>query len=56
MDILKPIPEHLKGTYDVVHVGLVVLVVPQDDPTSVLEAALSLLSEQCRVPALGRLS
>ena len=44
LDILKPIPEDLKGKYDVVHVGLIVLVVERDDPIPVLNNLLALLS------------
>ncbi|RAK95951.1 class I SAM-dependent methyltransferase [Aspergillus ibericus CBS 121593] len=43
LDLLKPIPEALRGQYDIVHVGLVVLVVENDDPTTVLENLLALL-------------
>ena len=44
LDILKPIPESLRGVYDVVHVGLVVLVVENDNPLPLLDNLLSLLS------------
>lgn len=44
LDILKPIPEHLRGVYDVVHVGLVVVVVERDDPLPLLDNLLALLS------------
>ena len=44
IDILKPIPGHLRGQYDIVHVGLVVLVVENDNPKPVLENLRSLLS------------
>ena len=44
IDILKPIPEHLRGKYDVVHVGLIVLVVEKDDPRPILDNLLDLLS------------
>ena len=44
LDILKPIPEILQGKYDVVHVGLVVLVVEKDDPLPLLDNILALLS------------
>ena len=44
LDILKPIPEHLRGTYDVVHLGMLVLVIEKDDPIPLLENVLTLLS------------
>ena len=44
LDILKPIPELLRGKYDIVHIGLVVLVVENDDPVALLDNLLALLS------------
>ena len=44
LDILKPIPEHLRGTYDVVHVKIIVLVVQKDNPLPILDNLLALLS------------
>ena len=44
LDILKPIPEELRVKYDVVHVSLIVVVVENDDPASVLKNLLTLLS------------
>ena len=44
-------PEHLLGKYDIVHVGLVVLVVEYDNPLPVLDNLLSLLSAST-VPSL----
>ncbi len=44
LDILKPVPEFLRGKYDIVHVGLVVLVVEKDDPFPILDNLLALLS------------
>ena len=46
MDIFKPIPDELRGKYDVVHVGLLVFVVDKDDPVPILDNLLALLSEQ----------
>ncbi|KAL8776594.1 MAG: hypothetical protein Q9213_008210 [Squamulea squamosa] len=43
IDIFKPVPEPLCGQYDVVHVGLLVLVVEKGDPLPVLDSLLALL-------------
>ncbi|KAL8774224.1 MAG: hypothetical protein Q9209_000975 [Squamulea sp. 1 TL-2023] len=43
MDIFKPVPEPLCGQYDVVHVGLLVLVVEKGDPLPILDSLLALL-------------
>ncbi|MCJ1353415.1 MAG: hypothetical protein MMC33_003401 [Icmadophila ericetorum] len=43
LDVLKPVPESLQGKYDVVHVGLVVLVVENGDPLPLLDNLLTLL-------------
>lgn len=48
VDILKPIPEELVGKYDVVHVGLIVLVIEKDNPLPVLDNLLALLSTYLR--------
>lgn len=44
LDIHKPIPTQLRGQYDVVHVGLLVLVVEHDDPGPLLDNLMALLS------------
>lgn len=44
LDILKPIPEHLREAFDVVHVGLIVLVVENDDPIPIFDNLLAMLS------------
>lgn len=44
LDIHKPVPEHLRGRYDVVHVGLLVLVVAKDNPTPTVDNLMALLS------------
>ena len=44
LDILKPLPAHLRGEFDIVHVGLLVLVVENDDPLLVLDNLLAMLS------------
>ena len=43
-NVLEAIPEHLLGKYDVVHVGLLILVVGKDDPLAILESLLALLT------------
>ncbi|ATZ51101.1 hypothetical protein BCIN_06g05350 [Botrytis cinerea B05.10] len=43
MDIFKPVPERLKGQYDVVHIGLLCVVIPGGDPRYVLDNVLTLL-------------
>ena len=44
LDILKPVPEELREKYDVVHVGLLVLVVENDNPILTLDNLLAMLS------------
>lgn len=44
LDILSPIPDSLRGKFDIVHVGLVVLVVENDNPSALLENLLTMLS------------
>lgn len=44
LDILAPIPEELVAKYDIVHVGLFVTVVEEDDPLPILDKLLSMLS------------
>ncbi|KAL8722511.1 MAG: hypothetical protein Q9225_001027 [Loekoesia sp. 1 TL-2023] len=55
LDILKPVPDKLRGQYTVVHVGLLVLVVQQDNPLPILENLLTLLST-CLHPPCQSLS
>ncbi|KAF7959350.1 hypothetical protein EAE96_000970 [Botrytis aclada] len=43
MDIFKPVPEGLKGRYDVIHIGLLCVVIPGGDPRYVLDNVLTLL-------------
>ena len=44
LDLLGPIPEELVGKYDIVHVGLIVMVVRNENPTPVLNNLMALLS------------
>lgn len=44
LDIFEPIPEALRGQYDVVHIRLLCLVIPNGDPTPVLDNILTLMS------------
>ena len=44
LDVLKPIPEELKGKYDIVHVRLFLAVVQDDDPTPILRNLMDMLS------------
>ncbi|KAF7894318.1 hypothetical protein EAF00_007832 [Botryotinia globosa] len=43
IDIFKPVPERLRGQYDVVHISLLCVVVPGGDPRHVLDNVLTLL-------------
>ncbi|PQE31078.1 umta methyltransferase family protein [Rutstroemia sp. NJR-2017a WRK4] len=43
LDIFQPIPEALRGWYDVVHIRLLCLVIPNGDPRPVLDNILTLL-------------
>lgn len=45
LDVLKPIPEELKGKYDLVHVRLFLAVVQDDDPTPILRNLVDMLSQ-----------
>lgn len=44
LNALGKMPEELLGRYDIVHIGLVVLLVPGGDPTVLVDNILSLLS------------
>lgn len=48
-DMFKPPPEELVGTFDVVHLRLVTLVIKDNDPSTLLENVAKLLS---KYPAL----
>ena len=47
LDVHEPIPEGLRGKYDVVHVRLFLTVVRNDDPGPILENMLRMLSQSC---------
>ena len=53
LDLLKPLPEHLQENFDVVHVGLLVLVVENGDPLSILDNLLAMLSTYAPVLLSG---
>ncbi len=42
--MLAPVPEELVGKYDIVHVGLIVMVVRNEDPGPVINNLMALLS------------
>lgn len=44
LDILKPIPDALRGQFDVVHTGYLCLVVEKGNPFPILDNLLALLS------------
>lgn len=48
LNLLKPIPKHLQGQYDIIHVGLIVLVVRADNPSPIIENLLALSSKSTR--------
>lgn len=55
LDALTPVPEHMIGKYDIVHVGLLVTVV-QKDPTSLLQNLLRMLSTLRRISRAASLT
>ena len=44
LDSLSPLPDHLIGIYDVVHVGLVVTIIKNENPVPLLKNVLAMLS------------
>ena len=44
LDIHQPIPEELKGKYDIVNVRLFLTVVRKDDPLPILQNLMDMLS------------
>ena len=49
LDALAPVPEHLVGNYDVVHVGRIVLFIQNENPSQLLNNFISLLSKLKRL-------
>ena len=45
LDVHKPVPEELKGKYDIVHVRLFLTVVKNDNPLPILENLMEMLSQ-----------
>lgn len=45
LDLLKPMPEPLRGKYDIVHLGVVACIVENSDPCTFLDNILLLLSK-----------
>jgi chemotaxis methyl-accepting protein methylase len=45
LDSLKPVPDHLRGVYDIVHCRGLMLYVPNGDPSGLLDNQLAMLSE-----------
>ena len=44
LDLLGPIPESLYEKYDVVHVGIIILLIENNDPGPILDNLLLMLS------------
>lgn len=56
LDITAPIPEEYRGRFDIVHVGLLVMAVRNNDPAALIRGLVDLLSThpflpKCRTPA-----
>ena len=47
LDCLAPVPDRLVGKYDVVHIGLVVMLVENENPVPLLNNVLKMLSTLC---------
>lgn len=47
LDSLAPLPEHLVAKYDVVHIGLVVMIIKNENPTPLLKNVMAMLSTLC---------
>ena len=45
LNVLKPIPEELKGKYDLVHLRLFLAVVKNDNPAPILRNLMDMLSQ-----------
>lgn len=44
LDSLAPLPDHLVGKYDVVHIGLVVMIISNENPVPLLKNVMAMLS------------
>lgn len=44
LDSLAPLPEHLVGKYDIVHIGLVVMLIKGENPVPLLKNVMAMLS------------
>ena len=44
LDSLAPLPNHLVGKYDIVHIGLVVMLIKGEDPVPLLKNVMAMLS------------
>ena len=47
LDVHEPVPEALRGKYDIVHVRLFLTVVRNNDPRPILDNMLRMLSQSC---------
>ena len=45
LDCLAPLPDHLVGKYDIVHVGMVVMLIRNEDPTALIKNLIAMLSK-----------
>ncbi len=45
LDVHKPIPEDLKGKYDIVNVRLFLAVVINDDPSPIIKNLMEMISQ-----------
>lgn len=44
LDSLAPLPKHLVGKYDIVHIGLVVMLIKGENPVPLLKNVMAMLS------------
>ena len=44
LDSLAPLPEHLVGKYDIIHIGLVVMLIKGENPVPLLKNVMAMLS------------
>ena len=45
LDSLAPLPDHLVGKYDVVHIGLLVMIIKNENPGPLMQNVIKMLSE-----------